>query len=118
MVQKGQFLERMTVIQSEALQLEGLFHEGSVVPPCLIAAPHPVFGGSMDSPVCSELAWAVSRRKRATLRFNYRGVGASEGRGHVTNPNAREELSDLRNAARSLAAGSGASRVHLAGYSF
>jgi alpha/beta superfamily hydrolase len=33
----------------------------------------------MDSPVCAEIAYAVSRAGHATLRFNYRGAGASQG---------------------------------------
>jgi alpha/beta superfamily hydrolase len=119
MVLKGQFLERMTTVANDDGQLlEGLFHEGRAPIPCVIAAPHPVFGGSMDSPVCAELAWAISRKGLATLRFNYRGVGASQGQGHRTAPNAREELDDLRCAARLMASTARSERVHLAGYSF
>jgi alpha/beta superfamily hydrolase len=46
----------------------------------VIAAPHPLYGGSMGSPVVSELSWAIARTGRATLRFDWRGVGASGGR--------------------------------------
>jgi alpha/beta superfamily hydrolase len=119
MVAKGQFLERMTHVPSDdGLSLEGLFHEGRAPVPCVIASPHPVFGGSMDSAVCAELAWAISRKGLATLRFNYRGVGASQGKGHVTAPHAREELADLRAAARLLASTAKSARVNVAGYSF
>lgn len=119
MVLKGQFLERMTAVHNEdGQQLEGLFHEGRARIPCVIAAPHPVFGGSMDSPVCAELAWAISRKGLATLRFNYRGVGASQGAGHKTAPNAREELADLRSAVKLMASTAASERVHVAGYSF
>ena len=33
----------------------------------------------MESAIIAELAWAVTRRGHPTLRFNYRGVGASSG---------------------------------------
>ncbi len=61
--------------------LEGLFvasadpEAGGLV----IAPPHPLYGGSMDSPVVSELSWAATKAGLASLRFNWRGVGASSG---------------------------------------
>ena len=45
----------------------------------VIAAPHPQMGGSMDSPVTTELALATSDLGFVSLRFNWRGVGASAG---------------------------------------
>lgn len=33
----------------------------------------------MESPIVAELAWALTRAGHPTLRFNYRGVGASPG---------------------------------------
>jgi len=118
MVLKGQFLERMTTFQSHGLMLEGLFHEGRGIHGAVIACPHPVFGGSMDSAPCAELAWAITRTGAPTLRFNYRGVGASHGKGHVTQPHAQEELQDLRSAVQWLSETTRKERVHVAGYSF
>ena len=79
MVVRGQFLERSTVIPSGELYLDGLSHRGALGPALLICPPHPSRGGSMDSAVCAELAFAASHAGHATLRFNYRGVGASQG---------------------------------------
>ena len=45
----------------------------------VIAPPHPQMGGSMASPVVSEVAWASERAGLASLRFDWRGVGASSG---------------------------------------
>ena len=60
--------------------LEGL--HGPVPEPvaaAVIAPPHPLMGGSMESPVLTEIAWACDRASVASLRFNWRGVGGSSG---------------------------------------
>lgn len=60
--------------------LEGL--HGPVPDPvaaAVIAPPHPLMGGSMESPVLTEIAWACDRASVASLRFNWRGVGGSSG---------------------------------------
>jgi alpha/beta superfamily hydrolase len=46
----------------------------------IVAPPHPLMGGSMDSPVATEIALAASDAGYVSLRFNWRGVGASAGR--------------------------------------
>ena len=45
----------------------------------VVAPPHPLYGGSMESPVVNEVAYACFKAGLDTLRFNWRGVGASSG---------------------------------------
>jgi len=45
----------------------------------LVAPPHPLYGGSFEHPVCNELAFAFYQEGLASIRFNWRGVGASQG---------------------------------------
>jgi alpha/beta superfamily hydrolase len=66
---------------AQGLALEGLFvpsgddaSHGAVIAP-----PHPLYGGSMDSPVVTEIAHACARADTCSLRFNWRGVGGSGG---------------------------------------
>ena len=107
MVQKGQFLERPTLIPVEKRVLEGLWHRGERTPPLLIVPPPPEQGGSMDHVVAAEIAWAVSQTGRATLRFNFAGVGASQGgRG-----GGAAQRADLRGAITVLRENTGASAV-------
>jgi alpha/beta superfamily hydrolase len=45
----------------------------------IVAPPHPLMGGSLDSPVVTEVALAASDAGYCALRFNWRGIGASAG---------------------------------------
>jgi alpha/beta superfamily hydrolase len=45
----------------------------------VVAHPHPLYGGTMDNKVVTTLARAFGERGAATFRFNFRGVGATEG---------------------------------------
>ncbi len=45
----------------------------------IIAHPHPLYGGTMNNKVVTTLAKAFAELNIASLRFNYRGVGQSEG---------------------------------------
>ncbi|MDN4056607.1 alpha/beta fold hydrolase [Massilia sp. YIM B02769] len=51
----------------------------------LVAHPHPLYGGTMENKVTQTLARTFVSLGYATARFNFRGVGESEGehdRGH------------------------------------
>lgn len=45
----------------------------------VVCHPHPQFGGTMDNKVVQTLARALLQLGYRTVRFNFRGVGASEG---------------------------------------
>ncbi len=77
----------------EGWALEGLYRPGDDLENggAVIAPPHPLYGGSMDSPVVSEVAFALEKAGLASLRFNWRGVGASAGTASGDAEDARED---------------------------
>lgn len=96
MVMKGQYLERATLIPVGGEVMEGLSHRGAHHPPLLIVPPAPDEGGGMDHVVAAEVAWASATAGHATLRFNFRGVGASQGaRGGALLPDLEAALRTL-----------------------
>ncbi len=88
--------------------------------PCglaMVAHPHPLQGGTLDNKVAQTLAKTFLALGYASVRLNFRGVGASEG----AFDEGRGETEDVLAAlgyARERFAGGGASRVVLAGFSF
>ena len=80
----GMHGERAVAIACEgaARALDAIFlgvPAGSAADGAVIAAPHPLYGGSMQSPVVNEIAYALQKARIASLRFDWRGVGASGG---------------------------------------
>lgn len=62
-------------------RLEGRYQPGPQpnAPIALILHPHPQYGGTMNNKVVYHLYHAFASRGFATLRFNFRGVGRSQG---------------------------------------
>jgi alpha/beta superfamily hydrolase len=81
----------------------------------VIAHPHPLFGGTMDNKVITTLARAFGEGGCATYRFNFRGVGGSQG-GH---DEGRGETDDMVRVIEHARGEAGASLpLMLAGFSF
>ena len=53
--------------------------EGAARGVAIVAHPHPLFGGTMDNKVVQTLARALVQCGWSVVRFNFRGVGASQG---------------------------------------
>lgn len=77
-------------------RLEGRYHHGKSpsAPLALLLHPHPQHGGTMNNKVVFALYHAFVRRGFSTLRFNFRGVGRSQGKFD----NGLGELSDAASA--------------------
>ena len=107
--------QRHVTIASDDLSLEGVFAPGEAGRrPVLLCAPHPSFGGNMHNELIVTVGGALSDMGHPALRFNYRGVGRSEG-GYA---GGMGEAKDTRGAADFLRAETGADRVMVCGYSF
>jgi len=63
-------------------RLEGRYHHSkrAHAPIALFLHPHPQHGGTMNNKVIYTLCQNFVNRKFSTLRFNFRGVGHSQGR--------------------------------------
>ncbi|MCX8086856.1 MAG: alpha/beta fold hydrolase [Rhodocyclaceae bacterium] len=81
----------------------------------LIAHPHPLYGGTADNKVVTTLARTFRELGCATLRPNFRGVGASEGE-HDHGIAETEDLLAVHAYARERFGN--ALPVYLAGFSF
>jgi hypothetical protein len=77
----------------------------------VIAHPHPLFGGTMENKVVQTLARAFVQNGWRSLRFNFRGVGATQG----THDEGRGETEDMLHI---VAQEAGAGPLALAGFSF
>jgi len=67
---------------SGELFLEGILTlpEGAgSFPAVIVCHPHPLYGGSMDNNVVYSLFEALAQASLASLKFNFRGVGGSQG---------------------------------------
>lgn len=67
----------MIEVPGERRQLEGrLTGDGALA---IVAPPHPLYGGTIGNPVVRALEHALRGAGLATLAFNFRGTGESDG---------------------------------------
>jgi len=75
-------MEREVTFKSGELVLEGVLNipeSKGPFPAVIICHPHPLYGGSMDNNVVNSLEAAISQASLVSLKFNFRGVGRSQG---------------------------------------
>ena len=72
-------MEENLTLKVNDLSLEARFSSGATAAGAIITHPHPLYGGSMDNNVVWTAVRAFGERGWSTLRFNFRGVGASTG---------------------------------------
>lgn len=64
---------------SDNYKIEGLLDKRSEDKGAVITHPHPLYGGDMYNLVVGSIAQAYQEQGYTTLRFNFRGVGKSQG---------------------------------------
>jgi len=111
--------EQSVFFDAGNLKLQGMFSAAvspSDRPAAVICHPHPAYGGTMDNNVVLAITRALQETGHSTLRFNFRGVGKSEG----SYSDGTGEVEDVRAAIRFVQSeiGDPDSPIVLAGYSF
>jgi alpha/beta superfamily hydrolase len=104
---------------ASGIVLEGILEKPEGEPPVPAVAvchPHPLYGGDMYNNVVSVICQALAQESVASLRFNFRGVGRSEG----NHEEGVGEQDDVVAALDFLQSSDGVDkgRLGLAGYSF
>jgi alpha/beta superfamily hydrolase len=98
-------------------RLEGRYQHGasSNAPIALVLHPHPQYGGTMNNKIVYNIFHVFSKRGFSVLRFNFRGVGRSQG----SYDHGQGELSDAASALDWLQTyNANATGCWIAGFSF
>jgi alpha/beta superfamily hydrolase len=106
-------MEEKITFPAGRYRLEGYWQAGATGKGVVITHPHPLYGGTMNNPVVETVQSACQQYGYATLRFNFRGAGGSQG----NYDNGIGEQDDVR-AAIAYVENRNVSAVDLAGYSF
>src|SRR5258707_4319900 len=84
------------IFTGPAGRIEGRYHPAPQknAPIAIILHPHPQFGGTMNHQIIYQLYYSFAHRGFAAIRFNFRGVGRSQG----SFDHGQGELSDAASA--------------------
>jgi len=104
--------ERITFL-SEEYEIEGLLNKRDEKKGVVVTHPHPLYGGDMNNLVVESIVHVYHMKGYSTLKFNFRGVGRSQG----AYDNGFGEQKDVLSAL-SFLADMEMERIDLAGYSF
>ena len=121
MEKDGQPMRQSAIVfKSRELNLEGVIASPSGLqgdfPGVVVCHPHPLFGGDMNNAVVTALCQALAEESFVALRFNFRGVGGSEGE-FTKGDREHEDVFAALTLLRSWP-GVKKGRVGVAGYSF
>ncbi|MCD6298407.1 MAG: alpha/beta hydrolase [Deltaproteobacteria bacterium] len=105
--------EEKVFFQAGDVKIEGLVYNSSGEKGVVVTHPHPLYGGDMHNNVVETIVEAYQDKDYTTLRFNFRGMGQSEG----TYDEGIGEQEDVR-ASLAYLGELGKTSIHLAGYSF
>jgi uncharacterized protein len=70
------------IINGSEGRIEGRYHHSEIkgAPVVLILHPHPLYGGTMNNKIVYRLYHIFAQNGFSVLRFNFRGVGKSQGK--------------------------------------
>lgn len=106
--------EKEIFIAGESGQVQAKFDSSGGNTMLLVCHPHPQYAGTMDNKVVTTVVGAGRRLGMQTLRFNYRGVGSSDGEyGEIVG-----EVADARSVLEYLQSNVSYNRLIICGFSF
>ncbi|MFX0058608.1 MAG: alpha/beta hydrolase [Candidatus Hodarchaeota archaeon] len=104
-------------IENNEIKLEAEYFqsvENTVHPIVLICHPHPQFGGDMYNNVVSAIFNLLTQNQISALRFNFRGVGESNG----SHTSGSGELTDVKTCIDYLMNQKDFKKIFICGYSY
>ena len=108
-------VERPELFSDDGLRLEAELESGEEPRASLVFChPHPQMGGTMNAPLIVAVKDELVRRRWAVLRFNFRGIGESQGEPST----GSAEVADARGAVEFMRARRPDLDVAIAGWSF
>lgn len=107
--------ESFRIASADGLQLEAEFDQPEDASAVLVLChPHPKMGGTMNAPLLLAVRDAMTSAGWAVLRFNFRGIGASEGKASI----GIEEVADAEGAIAAATERAPGLPMAIAGWSF